>query len=329
MNNTLCFVIANRLLVITGSPINNKTQVSEVIDLDRPNVKCKSLGMFPEQTSGDVGGVLDGKPIVCGGDYKNCYKLSSNRTFIKVARLQYERHLAAAVVIRTDSTSSLWITGGQHDFMPQLTTELLPSGGGRQALSEVLLPYQNGLFAHCLTKINDNTVILLGGYSFARDSQQNRTWIYHIQEQENDWTAGPDLQRGRSHFACGSLMDSNNGQDIVVVTGGMEIIGTDCCMSSTELWFPNVNDIDGWRSGPELPIPLKGPAGVTTLDRKQFVLVGGVSRHDQEQFTLFRLQCFDSICQWSAMEQQLQVARSFMVTMLIPEELTDCSEQND
>ena len=56
---------------------------------------------------------------------------------------------------------------------------------------------------------------------------------------------------------------------------------------------------------------------------KDVVVIGGNS--DGYQSSLYRLTCQNKACEWKTMTQQLKVARAWFVTMLMPDELVDCS----
>ena len=97
-----------KVLVITGvGPENNFAlgKLAEIIDLENSKAKCASLPDFPEEFFSSVGGLLDNKPVICGGfDHKTgmsnqCFELDDNKIFQPSKKLSTERSNAAAVVI--------------------------------------------------------------------------------------------------------------------------------------------------------------------------------------------------------------------------------------
>ena len=51
---------------------------SEVIDLIDPNLSCSNLESAPDERWASVGGLLNGRPIICGGfngtdSFKDCF----------------------------------------------------------------------------------------------------------------------------------------------------------------------------------------------------------------------------------------------------------------
>ena len=60
---------------------------------------------------------------------------------------------------------------------------------------------------------------------------------------------------------------------------------------------------------------------------KDVVIIGGDGPYiGDEQSSLHRLTCQNQDCEWKTMSQQLKVARSSFVAMLIPDELVDCGK---
>ena len=71
----------DRILVTTGF-IGDEGQAvamnSEVIDLIDPNLSCSNLESAPDERWASVGGLLNGRPIICGGfngtdSFKDCF----------------------------------------------------------------------------------------------------------------------------------------------------------------------------------------------------------------------------------------------------------------
>ena len=58
---------------------------------------------------------------------------------------------------------------------------------------------------------------------------------------------------------------------------------------------------------------------------KDVVIIGGYVPYVGDQSSLHRLTCQNRNCEWKTLTQQLKVARTEFVAMLIPDELVDCS----
>ena len=88
--------------------------VTEVIDITDESKVCNNLGDFPVLVSWATGGLVDEKPIVCGGvdatpTYKKeCYILEDN-IWKLLTSLNEPRTAASGTILNGDH---LWITGG-------------------------------------------------------------------------------------------------------------------------------------------------------------------------------------------------------------------------
>ena len=107
------FISANKILVTTG--VSDDSEETEVWNLDTESVCENDLPDYPMKLSYATGGLIGGKPVVCGGlddDFERseqCYVLENNRwTFL--AEMIYKRSSSSSVV--TPDGNSLFITGG-------------------------------------------------------------------------------------------------------------------------------------------------------------------------------------------------------------------------
>ena len=95
---------------------SGNTVVTEVIDILNETKSCNNLPDLPVNIKLAIGGLVDGKPVVCGGyntvtsSYSNeCY-IFENRNWELFANLIQARAEAAGSVVNGDH---LWITGGE------------------------------------------------------------------------------------------------------------------------------------------------------------------------------------------------------------------------
>jgi hypothetical protein len=66
---------------------------------------------------------------------------------------------------------------------------------------------------------------------------------------------------------------------------------------------------------------------LTSPDGQGVILIGGWSDTDNAvQSSIYKLSCDQLECKWSEMEQQLKIARGYLVAMLIPDALTNCTK---
>jgi hypothetical protein len=65
-------------------------------------------------------------------------------------------------------------------------------------------------------------------------------------------------------------------------------------------------------------------------DGQGLIFIGGYSTTDggsqTAQSSIYKLICDQLGCKWSKMKQQLHIARSIFVAMLIPDTLTNCTK---
>jgi hypothetical protein len=61
-------------------------------------------------------------------------------------------------------------------------------------------------------------------------------------------------------------------------------------------------------------------------DGQGVILMGGSDTNNAIQSSMYKLICDQLGCKWSEMEQQLIIARSSLVAMLIPNQLTNCTK---
>jgi hypothetical protein len=62
-------------------------------------------------------------------------------------------------------------------------------------------------------------------------------------------------------------------------------------------------------------------------DGQGVILMGGLSVTNNEyQSSMYKLICDQLGCKWSEMEQQLKIPRRYLVAMLIPDTLTNCTK---
>jgi hypothetical protein len=72
---------------------------------------------------------------------------------------------------------------------------------------------------------------------------------------------------------------------------------------------------------------LWGASLLPSPDGQGVIVIGGYSDTDNEyQSSIYKLICDQLECKWSEMEQQLKIARSNFVAMLIPDALTTCTK---
>ena len=78
-------------------------RTSEVIDLNNPSISCNNLETAPSERWASVGGLLNGRPIICGGFYppfsfQDCFFVQGDKK--QNISMTTKRSFATAVVLK-------------------------------------------------------------------------------------------------------------------------------------------------------------------------------------------------------------------------------------
>ena len=100
-------LLFERILVTSDEEgfFRNYTSTSEILDLTNPNMSC-SDPFYPPirmERQSSVGGLLFGRPIICGDDDKSCFRIEGgfqNNFSRSKPKLMIERTEAAAVSLK-------------------------------------------------------------------------------------------------------------------------------------------------------------------------------------------------------------------------------------
>ena len=212
-------------------------QKSEVIDLSNPNAQCDLLDDYPEEVMLATGALLQNdKPLICGGWNDQLIKNDKCNIIGKEGQIQLLEKRAASSSIAIDE-DSLWITGGVNDDGHLKTTEFV----NIKTLSSIPgpdLPIE--LAGHCMVKLNQTTVIVIGGEN--DNGIVDKTFLYNIDNPEFEVRSGPTLNLPRDGPGCGAF-DLNGKLHLVVASGAH-------ANETTEIW--NTVSGKGWEMGNKL-----------------------------------------------------------------------------
>jgi len=216
---------------------------------------------------------------------------------------------------------SLWIAGGLADYIEVNSTEIIR--GNEKATRGPDLPVSVGY--HCMTLVDDSTAMLIGGYIKEDSEYTGRTFFYSFQTQR--WDEGPSMTHRRGYLGCGSFQSQFHGDSLVTVAmGGWD--GGRHIYDDSELL---VHDFDcaSWMEGPVMPQNLFQMSTMTNTKQNGLLVVGGYSKGIGEMSTLYELTCPSSGCQWSLLDQKLQVPRCKHVAFLIYDTVFDCDKRQN
>ena len=284
--------------------------IVEVINLQDPRPQqCQGLESFPVNVTHGYGGFVDGIPMICDFDLdvnQDCYTFGNTTPLLKA---NISRDHAACIVISVNNINVLWITGGITGVRYTNTSVYISPKTGVSVGPE--LP--TAMFWHCMLRLNSSTAMIIGGVAGDEYTRAtNHTRFYH--SESSDWTGGPDLRFARSTHACGLISDSLSNKKIVIATTGILDYS-----NSTDLWSVGSSQ---WIDGPEFPGgDIYKATGTTSSDGKHFILIGGIDFRSGSGFqhSIYKLQCFNLICNWEKMKQKLHVARGYHFVILIPD----------
>ncbi len=315
------------ILITTGDVSLSRRTIhssrSEVIPaLSNNKTTCNDLGQYPIDIGGAVGGLLyQTTPFICGGEseapktHRICYILDPvTGQFVKNVSMIQVRQDAAGIAV--NGGTELFVSG--DSALASFTTEFVnPKTGSRPGPD---MPV--GLAWHCIVKVNDTTVMILGGWEVQRQIRTRDTYFLDIQSQA--WTRGPSLITGRSGHACAEIADNDDNSILVAVSGGL----TDNSRTdSLEIYA--IGDAEAnWKESQRLGVALIGSRFVVMPEGKYAVLTGGMfdnaNNREEADNKMYQLTCTSRQCQWTTLNQTMSVARSYHVAMVVPSSFTSC-----
>ena len=84
---------------------------SEVIDIENEEIGCHELANSAHPVQGATGGLVNGKPIICGGFFESPDSGASNKCFIlgetQPIIMEHERSYPSSISISKDEVSYL------------------------------------------------------------------------------------------------------------------------------------------------------------------------------------------------------------------------------
>ena len=82
---------------------------SEVIDIENQNIQCEELPNSVQPVEGAAGGLVSGKPVICGGFSEDPFTGASNKCFIlgenQPIIMEHERSYSTSISISSNKVS--------------------------------------------------------------------------------------------------------------------------------------------------------------------------------------------------------------------------------
>jgi len=237
---------------------------------------CDNLPEYPVGLQGGTGQLFNkSTPIICGGysrtDLCDCYALQ-NQSWTKISSLnECRRYPASALVSLERKEEVLTIIGGKGGSAVLQSVE---SFDGTDWEQEKLSELPNGVWEHCLVKINSTTLLLVGGSETTGGLNAPVSATHFDDLNENQWIPGPALNVARAGAGCGILNwmnpQTNQIEKIVVAAGGYK-------SSTTELLYVDRIGDYSWNMGPSFPTANGFPSMVEF--QNSVILIGGGYPH--------------------------------------------------
>lgn len=298
----------------------NQGKQVEALDLLDENVNCESPSSISKLLIGATGGLVSNSlPLICGGTDLESNTVSNlclqpGNSSVQVEML--EPRTDAASILTTDQ--GLWITGGKGgangemldstEFISLIDNELTSQIG-----PSLLYPMRK----HCMTPISDKLILFIGGYRANDQSETNAVLSYDL---ESDiWQEKAEFFKKRIDFACATFVLKND-EKMVAIVGGRP--------NSVEFYDIEQNI---WKAGPDFPVKATGLTAAPNLNGNGIFAIGGdveseTTGTDKMTSSIYELACNDdNECAWTKQERGLAIARSFHVSILVPDNFTTCS----
>jgi len=313
-----------KLLVASGVGYLDSVEVVNLDELN-PGLTCDNLQNLPFGIEASTGQLFQGqRPIICGGDKSSrfvdlcdCFELKGG-SWVSIASLSECRRFASSSLSFQNGNGEelLIVAGGSStSFGDKKSVEAFD---GNEWSLEKVSPLPTSVGEHCMVRINDSTLLSIGGYQNLAKWTSETNFYDSI---SNNWYAGPKLSVTQGEHTCGVLNwynpDTDQNEKVIVVAGGYNSAQY---VSSTELLFLNEYETSqqGWVMGPNLPSAAEFPT--MTEYNNSVILVGGAYGVDGQHLH----QLSSPTGPWVEMKQTLKEKRSRHVSFLVPDEIVNC-----
>ena len=220
-------------VLVTNFNSGNKSIVFDLVSLR----ECRAVPDFPFRARYTASASVQGSPVVCGGmepskaRIGNCYinEGSPNFSWRKLTDHIRGRYMHAAVALG----DRLWLTGGAG-VVTYANGQGTPTGLDLTEFISLDGTVERGpnlpkyLDSHCMIKLTDGRVMILGGVVTIRNlndvGKENyyptkKVLIYHPDTM--DFTDGPSMLNNRSSFACAYFYSRlHGGRPVALAVGG-------------------------------------------------------------------------------------------------------------
>merc|ERR1712062_51532 len=254
--------------------------------------------------------------LVCGGHNPSSFIRRSQRicheykkttgTWESFASMTTERNSFDMIFLN----QAVWAIGGRPLWIgSEAETTLDKYDMNTNVWTKHNIPFE--VSSHCLTKISDNRLILIGGSQNGNDVYSPKTWIFDTRT--NTWTQGPRMRIGRQGHGCFSIYE--NGTTTKVVAMGGE-------KSLKYLSTAEILDVASmqWKDLPDLPVEAYGNKGIESVIGPYLGFsVGGRFYVGIEKRIIGLRKNQNGIYYWQEVNNQLTTGREFPAVVNAPD----------
>ena len=191
------------------------------------NKECSPLKNSPLEVFDAAGGIVDGKPLICGGysmhkrqtgpgfiikERSECYiHHKSSNSWRLHCKMQQKRSYHTSVPIK----DGLWLTGGRYGNRKLKSSEFVFANGSVAPGPD--LP--NWFWHHCVVDLSGGKYMIIGMRDTSNRWEKNDVIIYD--SNSGSFRDGPSLLVRRSFQACVVFNSPlHNDRPVVLVAGG-------------------------------------------------------------------------------------------------------------
>ena len=259
----------------------------EIVEFGSDAPTCPLPARLPTDVKGPVATFMQGKAIVCPGDYgQQCFEYSFT-TGAWSPRLTLDVKRASASETLLDE-NKWWITGGHDGGTVFHVSTVVYNGTNLTPGPELPRPTA----VHCVLKVNATHYFLAGGKS---DASTTVRTAHLLEYGTGVWTALPAMLRARRGHGCHVL----GGGDKILVTGGRGDL--DAGQTTEVLSLATMT----WSLGPVIPNGVHFCCGTSSVGNTQanLYLFGGFGSDSADTDEIYMYH--PSISQWSTLKKKL------------------------
>merc|ERR1711962_297818 len=313
------------ILVATGGSERSRgpgfdyQDYSQVVDVSSTKSCFSRLAPYPIKMAHTTGNVLNGSPLICGGEGKvngqlsyeqqsSCYMHEKSTNTWKLHGNMNKKRKGHSTAL---TKNGLWISGG-FDGNENLASMEFIFPNGSLINGPNMTDFRN---AHCMVTLHDQKIMILGGYP-----PWNRKSVLIFNPEDNTFISGPSLLFHRANAGC-TLFRSplHENRPVVLVAGGTHC-DHECRSGNTAEVFDYTNSNEWEQIG---SLPTTSDAYDEFYGATALPSISGNGAYLQCRQYFYELSCTSSSCDWNIMEQELKRPVQFAVMMYLPTDYTN------